>query len=81
MSLSTNASLRKWVSAITCVWVFYTLVGFFLLPAIVRYKLPDIIRESTRRGSSIAAVAFDPYQFSLRLKDFELKEKNGAPGR
>jgi hypothetical protein len=73
MSLSPNASLRKWTSVVITVWVFYTFLGFFLLPAFVRYTLPDIIRESTGRDSNIAAVTFDPYQFKLRLQSFELK--------
>jgi hypothetical protein len=77
--ISLTAKQRKWVSVITAVWVLYTLGGYWLLPAAVRYKLPDIIREATGRDSSIAAVAFDPYEFSVRLQGFELKEKNGAP--
>ncbi|MGZ8153454.1 MAG: DUF748 domain-containing protein, partial [Methylovulum sp.] len=78
MNLSPNASQRKWISVIIALWVLYTLTGFFLLPAVVRYKLPDIIRKSNGRESSITAVDFDPYQFSLRLQGCEIKEKDGS---
>ena len=79
ISLRQNASQRKWISAIIILWGLYTLMGFFLLPVVMRYQLPSIIRESTGRESSIKAVDFDPYQFSLRLQGFEIKEKNSTP--
>lgn len=77
--LTLTLRQRKWLSVIAIVAVLYTLAGFFLVPAIARHLLPDLIRGATGRDSDIGTIAFHPYHLSLQVKDFELKEKNGQP--
>jgi hypothetical protein len=74
-----SAKPRKLLSIIAALLVLYTLAGFFVLPAVLRHQLPAMLRDATGRDSSIAAVAFHPWQLSLQLQGFELKEKSGRP--
>lgn len=71
--------LRNWLGAIAVFVALYSLAGFWLLPEMLRYQLPEAIRDATGRNSRVAAVAFHPYDWTLKLSDFELQEKNGQP--
>lgn len=77
--LTLTAKQRKWLSILAVIGGVYTLAGFFLLPAVLRYMLPELLRNATGRNGGVAAVAFDPYRLNLQLRDFELQEKNGSP--
>ena len=76
--LTLTARQRKGLGIAVALFALYTLAGFFLVPAVLRYKLPDMIRDATGRDSSIAAAAFHPFLLRVKLQGFELKEKNGA---
>jgi len=55
----------------------YILLGFFLLPMLVKSKLPTIIQQQTGRKASVATVRFDPFSLKLSLQGFALQEPNG----
>src|ERR1051325_792108 len=57
----------------------YTMLGFLILPAIVRWQLRKQLSERTHRKSTIEAVRLNPYAFSLTLRELRLDEPDGKP--
>ena len=55
----------------------YALLGFYVLPTLVKSKLPTIIQHATGRKASLLSVHFDPFSLKLSLHGFELQEANG----
>ncbi|TRX02685.1 DUF748 domain-containing protein [Candidatus Methylobacter oryzae] len=55
----------------------YTMLGFYLLPTLVKSKLPALILQETGRNASVATVRFDPFSLRLNLQGFQLQERNG----
>lgn len=55
----------------------YAALGFYLLPALIKSKLPTFIQQETGRKSSFAKVRFDPFSLRLSLQGFELQEPDG----
>jgi len=42
----------------------YAALGFYLLPTLVKSKLPALIQQQTGRKASVATVRFDPFRYS-----------------
>ncbi|MGZ8194599.1 MAG: DUF748 domain-containing protein, partial [Methylosarcina sp.] len=59
--------------------IIYGLAGFFLLPAILKAQLPEMIEQTTGRKASVKEIAFDPFSLRFDLKGFSLQESNGGP--
>jgi uncharacterized protein involved in outer membrane biogenesis len=66
------------VSALSVLCI-YTLVGFFLVPYIIKaYVLPKV-SEQLRRPVLVKEVEFNPYVLSLKLTEFEIQEPDSTP--
>ncbi len=59
--------------------VVYSLIGFFLLPALLQWKLPEIIQQETGRKTLIEKVRFNPFLLTASLKGFQLQELKAQP--
>ncbi len=55
----------------------YTVLGFYVLPALIKSKLPTIIQQETGRKASVATVRFNPFSLQLSMQGFELQEPGG----
>lgn len=55
----------------------YAALGFYVLPMLVKSKLPTLIQQETGRKASISTVRFDPFSLQLSLQGFELQEPSG----
>lgn len=55
----------------------YAVLGFYLLPTLVKSKLPAFVQQETGRKASVATVRFDPFSLQLSLQGFELQEPGG----
>jgi hypothetical protein len=55
----------------------YILLGFFLIPTLIKSQLPALIQQETGRKTSVATVRFDPFSLQLRLQGFALQEPDG----
>jgi len=55
----------------------YTVLGFYLLPALLKSKLPTFIQQQTGRKAFVATVRFDPFSLRLSLQGVELQEPDG----
>ena len=68
---------RKWF-LITCgVVLLYTLVGFFLAPALLKSQLESKLPAVLHRNVSVQQVQINPYVLSLRIIDFRVTEPDG----
>lgn len=57
----------------------YAVLGFFVLPTLIKSKLPTLIQQKTGRKTSISTVRFNPFSLRLSLQKFELQERDGQP--
>jgi len=73
--------LRPVPVALTAVAVvlLYTLVGFFLVPHVIKAHVIPAVSEQLGRPVSVKEVEFNPFVLSLRLADFEIQEHDGTP--
>ena len=58
--------------------LIYALVGFWLIPYLLKTKAPEIIEQELHRKASIQEVTFNPFLFKLDLQGFELQRKKGG---
>jgi outer membrane protein OmpA-like peptidoglycan-associated protein len=61
------------------VLVFYTVLGFFLLPPIVRVIAVKQLSKHLGRPVTIQKVRLNPYMLSATLRGLLIKDKDGAP--
>lgn len=67
----------KWVIILSGLFFFYTLVGFFIVPAVLKSQLEDKLPPVLHRQVSIQAIEFNPYALSLRITGFRAIEPTG----
>ena len=72
----TIKSLKKPAIIISCLLLLYAVVGFFIIPAVLKAKLPEIIQEQTGRSASIEQIKFNPFSLELSLQGFAMKEQD-----
>jgi uncharacterized protein involved in outer membrane biogenesis len=78
---SFKAFSRRWrrlILVLTGIYGLWLLVGFFLIPALVR---PRIEREGTqalKRPVSVAKVRFNPFTFGATLEGLRVAERGGG---
>jgi hypothetical protein len=68
----------KWLIRAAVVLVIYTLAGFFLLPAIIKWQMLKRLPAITKRAVAIKQVKFNPYALSLTIRGFALTEPDGS---
>lgn len=67
----------KWVRRIAVVLVIYTVMGFFVAPAIIKSQMLKRLPALTKRQVTVTQVKCNPYVLSLTIRGFALKEANG----
>lgn len=73
------ARVLKVLAVIGSILIIYGLTGFYLLPAVLKAKLPEMIAQSTGRKSSVEKIEFDPFLLRFNMEGFSLQEANGEP--
>ncbi len=68
----------KWLVRAGVVLVIYTLAGFFLVPAIIKWQMLKRLPALTKRAAAINQVKFNPYALSLTIRGFSLTEPDGS---
>ncbi len=56
----------------------YTVSGFWILPHLIKSKLPEILKQKLNRTGSIQEVSINPLLFKVGLKGFEILQKTGG---
>lgn len=57
--------------------VVYVVFVVFVLPSVIKSKLPDIIQKETGRKTLITSIQAQPFPFAINFKGFEIQEHNG----
>src|SRR5690242_10911647 len=57
--------------------LIYTIVGFFVAPAIIKWQLVKRLPGLTHRQAAVQKVKLNPYALSLTIRDLSLTETNG----
>lgn len=70
---------RKVIYWIVGAFLFYTVVGFFVLPPIVRSIAVKQLSKQLGREVTIQQVKLNPFAFSGTIRGLVIKEKNGDP--
>lgn len=70
---------RKLLYWVAGVFLFYTIVGFFVLPPIVRSEAAKQLSTQLGREVTIQQVKLNPFAFSGTIRGLVIKEKNGDP--
>jgi hypothetical protein len=59
--------------------LIYTLLGFFVLPYLVRWYVPRFGRDQLKCTAAIGKVSINPFLLTLEANDFNLMESDGTP--
>ena len=69
--------LKKLLIIFVIFFACFTLVGFFVLPPILKSILTQKLSESLHREVMINQIKINPYMLSITVKDLVIKEKDG----
>jgi uncharacterized protein involved in outer membrane biogenesis len=72
------SKLRKIVIWVAAFLVFFTIVGFFALPPLVKHLLTKNLSEALHRDVSINQIKVNPYTLTIAIKGFAVKERGTA---
>jgi len=64
-------------AAVVIMLAAYAIIGFYLLPELVRRQLPILLAEKTGQKVQLQAVRLNPFSFDLELDGFSLSESDG----
>jgi hypothetical protein len=64
---------------LTAAYLAYTLVGFLVLPPVIRWQLEKRLPGITKRQASVQQVKFNPWTLALTVRGLALVEKDGHP--
>jgi hypothetical protein len=71
---------KRWLAGMAGVLALYTLVGFWLVPMLIRHQLPQFGQSQLQqRQLSVGDVRFNPFTLRLAAADLKLSESDGAP--
>ncbi len=59
--------------------VIYTVVVVYILPSVLKSKIPEIILQETGRKALISKIQVQPFPLSVNVQGFEIQEHNGQP--
>ena len=76
---SWPASQRRWVIRIAVVFLVYSVVGFLVLPPLIKWQLVKQLPKSTKRVASVRQVLVNPWTLSLTIRGLKLNDPTGEP--
>lgn len=62
-----------------CLAAAYAVLGFYIVPAVLKSKIPSTIQEETGRKASVANIEFNPFTLLASIQGFKVQEKSGQP--
>jgi hypothetical protein len=71
--LIVSAKTKTVLLYITVALVIYSLIGFLIIPAVLKNQIPKIANEQLNRVAQIKDIEFNPFSLELNLHDFDLK--------
>ena len=72
--------LLLWVALPALVLILlYTVLGFYVVPRLLRSGVHDFVTKSYHREVAIGDIRFNPYTLRLDVRDFSLPDADGKP--
>lgn len=68
---------RKWLERLSLTFAAYSLIGFFLLPPIIKWQMTKRLPAITKRQASVQQVKVNPWTLSLTVRGLALTEPDG----
>lgn len=68
----------RWVKVVGISLVLYALLGFLVLPALVKWQLRKQLPVLTHRAAKVEQVRMNPFALSLTVRGLALTETNGT---
>jgi uncharacterized protein involved in outer membrane biogenesis len=65
---------KKWIIGAAVFFVLFTVIGFFVIPPIVKPYLLETISKTLNRQVSLSELTLNPYTLTVTLRGFEIKE-------
>jgi hypothetical protein len=69
----------RWLRRCAIALLIYAVLGFLVLPAILKWQLRKQLPALTHRAAEVKQVRINPFALSLTLRGVSLTESNGAP--
>jgi len=70
---------RRWGKVAVIGLLIYALLGFFVLPAVLKWQLRKQLPVLTHRLAKVEQVRINPFTLSLAVRGLALTETNGTP--
>ncbi len=67
---------KIWFSRLALALIIYSLLGFLLIPWLIKSQTPDLIKDSLNRQASLQQASFNPFTLELNLDGFKLLESD-----
>ncbi|GAA3974655.1 DUF748 domain-containing protein [Allohahella marinimesophila] len=82
MNVDTRLTTKQWFKSklfwLLFVILLYTLIGFFLVPYLVKSYTHDLFQEKFGWEGGPADVSFNPFEFALQMKDLDVWDESGT---
>ena len=65
---------NKWIIGTVVFFFFFTVIGFFVIPPILKPYLLETLSKTLNRQVSLSGISLNPYTLTLTLRGFEIKE-------
>ena len=65
---------KKWILGTAAFFVLFTVIGFFVVPPILKPYLLETLSKTLNRQVSLSDIGLNPYTLALTLRGFEIKE-------
>ena len=70
-----NTRVRRAAKVLGAVILLYGIIGFFILPGVVKSKLEALGTDKLQRPTSIAAVEVNPFTLALTVRGLRMQER------
>lgn len=71
-----DKTLKKTALVFLALLGLYAVSGFFIIPAVLKAKIPEFIEQETGRTAAIEVIKLNPFTLELTLNDFVLHERD-----
>jgi hypothetical protein len=65
--------IAKVLLTIAIVLAVYAVAGFYIVPAVLEAKLPDMIEQQTGRKASVERIQFNPFLLVASLQNVKVQ--------
>lgn len=68
---------RRLLLSLASLLLLYTILGFFVVPRVIKSKLPPKLAQTLGREVTLGKVRTNPFTLSATLEDFQIRDRGG----